>query len=84
MLGADEQGAVFLINAPFGPGDVWDHLPRTVQRQIVDKKPQFALPAGTKVPESVPAGLFEHCILEYSNLRVLLPEIYAEMGGAVA
>jgi hypothetical protein len=52
--------------------------------QIVDKKPQFALPAGVKVPESVPAGLFEHCILEYSNLRMLLPEIYAEMGGVVA
>jgi hypothetical protein len=52
--------------------------------QIVDEKPQFALPAGIKVPESVPAGLFEHCILEYSNLRVLLPQIYAEMGGVVA
>ncbi len=52
--------------------------------QIVDKKPAFTLPAGVKFPESVPAGLFEHCILEYSNLRVLLPEIYAEMKGIVA
>ena len=52
--------------------------------QIVDKKPQFALPAGVSFPESLPAGLFEHCILEYSNLRVLLPEIYAEMEGVVA
>jgi phloretin hydrolase len=52
--------------------------------QIVDKKPQFVLPAGVAFPETVPAGLFEHCILEYSNLRVLLPEIYAEMEGAVA
>jgi phloretin hydrolase len=52
--------------------------------QIVDKKPQFTLPAGAQVPESVPAGLFEHCILEYSNLRVLLPEIYAEIKGTVA
>jgi hypothetical protein len=52
--------------------------------QIVDKKPQFALPPGAKIPEAVPAGLFEHCILEYSNLRVLLPEIYAETKGVVA
>jgi hypothetical protein len=52
--------------------------------QIVDRKPRFALPAGAAVPASVPAGLFEHCILEYSNLRVLLPEIYAEMQGVVA
>jgi len=52
--------------------------------QIVDKKPRFTLPAGAKFPDSVPAGLFEHCILEYSNLRVLLPEIYAETKGVVA
>ena len=52
--------------------------------QIVDKKPQFSLPPGVKIPEAVPSGLFEHCILEYSNLRVLLPEIYAEMKGVVA
>ncbi len=52
--------------------------------QIVDKKPQFTLAPGLKVPAAVPSGLFEHCILEYSNLRVLLPEIYAEMNGEVA
>jgi len=52
--------------------------------QIVDKKPEFRLPQGMTIPEAVPAGLFRHCILEYSNLRVLLPEIYAEMGGVVA
>jgi phloretin hydrolase len=52
--------------------------------QIVDRKPQFALAAGARIPDAVPAGLFEHCILEYSNLRVLLPEIYAEMNGIVA
>jgi phloretin hydrolase len=50
---------------------------------IVDKNPRFTLAAGARIPESVAAGLFEHCILEYSNLRVLLPEIYAEMGGTV-
>jgi phloretin hydrolase len=52
--------------------------------QIADGKPVFALPSGMTIPAPVPAGLFEHCILEYSNLRVLLPEIYSEMGGVVA
>jgi hypothetical protein len=52
--------------------------------QIVDKKPQFALPEGVKLPEALPAGLFEHCISEYSNLAALLPEIYGEMGGVIA
>jgi hypothetical protein len=51
---------------------------------IVDKEPRFVLPEGMRVSKEVAAGLFEHCVLEYSNLRVLLPEIYAEMGGVVA
>ena len=34
-------GAVFLLNAPFGPDTVWDELPREVQQQIVDKKLKF-------------------------------------------
>ena len=52
--------------------------------QIVDREPRFVLPEGMAISEAVAAGLFEHCILEYSNLRVLLPEIYREMGGVVA
>src|SRR6185436_4108431 len=28
-------GAVFLLNAPYGPAEVWDHLPREVQETIV-------------------------------------------------
>jgi pyruvate-ferredoxin/flavodoxin oxidoreductase len=28
-------GGVFLLNAPYGPDEVWEHLPRDVQRTIV-------------------------------------------------
>ena len=51
--------------------------------QIVDKKPVLLLQPGQSVPEAVPAGLFEHCISEYANLRVILPEIYREQGGMI-
>jgi pyruvate-ferredoxin/flavodoxin oxidoreductase len=37
MLGDAEPGAVFLLNSPHGPEAVWDRLPRTTQRQIIDK-----------------------------------------------
>ena len=30
-------GAVFLLNSPYGPEEVWDHLPREVQEQIIAK-----------------------------------------------
>ena len=41
MLSALVPGGVFLLNSPFGPEDVWDHLPSEVQRQLIDKKAKF-------------------------------------------
>ncbi|NQU68373.1 MAG: pyruvate:ferredoxin (flavodoxin) oxidoreductase [Candidatus Marinimicrobia bacterium] len=34
-------GGTFLLNSPFGHDDIWDHLPRNVQKQILDKKVNF-------------------------------------------
>ena len=30
-------GATFLLSSPYGSDEVWDHLPRRVQQQIIDK-----------------------------------------------
>ncbi len=38
VLDCAKPGATFLLNSPYGPDDVWDHLPREVQRQIIDKR----------------------------------------------
>jgi pyruvate-ferredoxin/flavodoxin oxidoreductase len=35
VLRAAEGGAVFLLNSPYGPHEVWDHLPRSVQATIL-------------------------------------------------
>jgi pyruvate-ferredoxin/flavodoxin oxidoreductase len=37
VLGAAEPGAVFLLDSPHGPDEVWDHLPRPVQADIIGK-----------------------------------------------
>ena len=34
-------GAVFLLNAPYAADEVWDHLPREVQQQMVEKRIRF-------------------------------------------
>jgi pyruvate-ferredoxin/flavodoxin oxidoreductase len=34
-------GAVFLLNAPDAPAEVWDHLPREVQETLVEKRLRF-------------------------------------------
>ncbi len=38
VLKSAEPGATFLLNSPYGPGEVWDALPRGVQEQILTKK----------------------------------------------
>src|SRR5438270_1514316 len=34
-------GAVFLLNAPYSKEAVWDHLPREVQKALIDKRIRF-------------------------------------------
>ncbi|MFP4054334.1 MAG: pyruvate:ferredoxin (flavodoxin) oxidoreductase, partial [Phycisphaerae bacterium] len=41
VLDSAVEGATFLLNAPFAPDEVWDHLPRTIQEQIINKKLKF-------------------------------------------
>jgi pyruvate-ferredoxin/flavodoxin oxidoreductase len=41
VLKAAEPGATFLLNSPYQPEEVWDHLPRTVQEKIIGKKLRF-------------------------------------------
>jgi pyruvate-ferredoxin/flavodoxin oxidoreductase len=37
MLAMARPGAVLLLNAPWAPDVAWEHLPRSVQQQIIDK-----------------------------------------------
>ena len=41
MLSSLVEGGVFLLNSPFGKEEVWDHLPREVQQQLIAKKAKF-------------------------------------------
>src|SRR6516165_9145761 len=49
VLAAAEPGATFLLNAPFGPDEVWNHLPRKIQEQLIEKKIRFFVIDGYKV-----------------------------------
>jgi pyruvate-ferredoxin/flavodoxin oxidoreductase len=35
------EGATFLLNSPYPPDEVWDEMPRAVQKQIIEKKLKF-------------------------------------------
>jgi pyruvate-ferredoxin/flavodoxin oxidoreductase len=41
MLRPLVPGGVFLVNSPFARSEVWDHLPRQVQSQLISKQAKF-------------------------------------------
>jgi pyruvate-ferredoxin/flavodoxin oxidoreductase len=51
-----EPGAVFLLNSPHPPEEVWDHLPRRIQEQIIAKKIRFYVIDGYKVARAAGMG----------------------------
>ncbi len=56
VLRTAEQGAVFLLNAHYGPDEVWDHLPREVQEQIIEKGLKFYVIDGYAVAAKAGMG----------------------------
>jgi len=56
MLKSAVPGAVFLLNSPYGPDEVWDKVPRSVQQQIIDKKLRFYVIDGYKVAKEAGMG----------------------------
>jgi pyruvate-ferredoxin/flavodoxin oxidoreductase len=51
-----EPGAVFLLNTQYGPEEVWQHLPRTIAQQIVEKKLKFYVIDAVQVAKATGMG----------------------------
>ena len=51
-----EPGAVFLLNSPYGPGEVWDRLPRTTQARIIDRGIRVFVIDGNRVAREAGMG----------------------------
>ncbi len=64
MLKSARAGATFLLNSPYGPEEVWDKLPRSVQKQIVDKKLKFYVVDGYKVADAAGMGRRVNTIMQ--------------------
>ena len=55
VLDVADEGATFLLNSPYGPDEVWGHLPLEVQQQIIEKRLRFFVVDGHRVARE--AGL---------------------------
>src|SRR5208283_2341353 len=56
ILAAAAPGAVFLLNSPYGPDEIWNHLPLTTQETILKKKLQFYVIDGYTVARDTGMG----------------------------
>lgn len=71
-----EQNATLLINSPYSVDEVWDHLPGTVQQQIIDKKLRvFVIDAAT-VAEANGMGTRINTVMQACFFKIsgVLPE----------
>jgi len=64
MLSSLVDGGVFLLNSPFGKDEVWDHLPREVQQQLISKKARFYAIDAYKVARDAGMGSRMNVIMQ--------------------
>ena len=56
MLSTIVKGGTFLLNAPYGAAEVWDHLPIELQQEIVEKELEFYVVDAVKVAKAAGMG----------------------------
>jgi pyruvate-ferredoxin/flavodoxin oxidoreductase len=93
MLAIADQGATFLLNSPFGPDEVWDQLPRSMQQQMIEKDIKFYVVDGYEVAKNTGMGrrintIMQTCffsLMEQVTGKPILPakEAIAEIKAAI-
>ncbi len=56
VVSAAAPGAVFLLNSPYSADEIWQHVPRKTQQQIIKKQLKFYVIDGYKVAQDAGMG----------------------------
>jgi pyruvate-ferredoxin/flavodoxin oxidoreductase len=64
VVEAAMPGAVFLLNSPYSAAEVWDHLPKTPQDEMLRKKIEFYVIDGNKVARDAGMGTRINTIMQ--------------------
>jgi len=70
------EDATFLLNSPYGPDEIWEHLPSTTQRHLIDKKLKFYVIDAYKVAKDANMGVRTNTIMQtaFFALSGILPK----------
>jgi pyruvate-ferredoxin/flavodoxin oxidoreductase len=76
VLELAKPGAVFLLNSPYPPGEVWERLPLEVQQQIIEKELRFYAIDAVKLAREVGLGSRINTIMQpcFFHLSGVIPE----------
>ncbi len=71
-----KSGGVFLLNSPFPPDEVWDHLPYEVQQALIEKQAQFYVIDAYSLAKSLGLGGRINIIMQTAFFAIsgVLPE----------
>ncbi len=98
VLSAAEPGATFLLNAPFGPEEVWNSIPRQTQETIIRKNLRFYVIDGYSVARAAGMGsrintIMQTCFFAISGvlpredaikaIKKAIQDTYGKRGDAV-
>ena len=70
------DGGTFLLNAPFGPEEIWDKLPYRYQKQIIDKHLKFYVIDAVKIAKETGMGSRTNTIMQtcFFAISGILPQ----------
>ena len=79
MLSQAKDGAVFLLASPFGPDEVWNHIPDEAARMIIAKKLRFYVIDALKLGHELGLGARINTIMQtcFFAISEVLPQAEA-------
>jgi pyruvate-ferredoxin/flavodoxin oxidoreductase len=87
VLANAEDGATFLLNSPYRAREVWEHLPRSLQQHLIDKRIRFYVIDGVRVARDTGMGRRINTVMQtcFFALSGVLPrdEAIAEIKKAI-
>lgn len=98
MLEPIVKGGTFLLNAPYGAAEVWDHLPIELQQEIVEKELEFYVVDAVKVAKAAGMGgrintVMETCFFKLGNfmpvdegigyIKASIKKVYGKKGDEI-